>query len=44
MIEIKPLNQSIDINSDEFETIISELMEREEYSSCTGNGCRSDIN
>ncbi|MEN2777075.1 hypothetical protein ABCY62_18810 [Acetivibrio clariflavus] len=38
---IKALNQQIEADK-ELEVLISELMQREEYSVCTGNGCPVD--
>ncbi len=36
---IKALNQELEMKNEEVETMIAELVEREEYA-CTGNYCR----
>jgi len=39
--EIKVLNQELEVNSKEIESMIAELVEREEYA-CTGDVCGGD--
>lgn len=39
MNEIKSLNQQLDGNNDEIQSMIVELIEREEIAACTGNAC-----
>jgi len=39
MKDIKSLNQQFDLENNEIESMISELVEREEYTACTANGC-----
>jgi len=39
MNEIKTLNKQFDLENNEVESMISELVEREEYTACTANGC-----
>lgn len=38
MNQIKALNQQLDVNSQELESMITELVEREE-NACTGDAC-----
>jgi len=38
MGEIKALNQELEVNNKEIESMIAELVEREEYA-CTGDAC-----
>lgn len=42
MDRILPLNQKLEVNSQELESMIAELVEREEFG-CTGNYCPVDI-
>lgn len=41
-MEIKALNQELQMNNEELENMITELLEREEYA-CTGNGCVGNV-
>jgi len=42
MGDIKALNQELEVNSKEIESIIEELVERQEFL-CTGNACGGNV-
>ncbi|MEN2777076.1 hypothetical protein [Acetivibrio clariflavus] len=43
MDEIKALNKQLDFENEEIDAMISELIQREEYSACTLNGCSTQL-